>query len=246
MNVLISIDDTDNLDSPGTGELSAEIARMIETRGWGDSSFITRHQLFVHPDIPYTSHNSAMCFVAVIEPDCREALVADAGNFLARQSAPGSDPGLCVVVETSLADAPALVSFGQTAKSSVLTKNDAYSLAQHLGVHLSEHGGTGQGVVGALAGAGLRLSGNDGRIRRKLTIPTGSPRLSVKALRGLPEVDAVQTRTGETLPEDAEVTLDGKVKTVLIGGRSTLLVTSDSHGSSMHWRSCSKQELKSY
>jgi hypothetical protein len=246
MNVLISIDDTDNLDSPGTGELSAEIARMIEVRGWGETSFITRHQLFVHPDIPYTSHNSAMCFVAVVDPDCRETLIADAGNFLASQSAPGSDPGLCVVVASALADASALVGFGQTAKGSVLTKNDAYNLAQHLGVHLSEHGGTGQGVIGALAGAGLRLSGNDGRIRRRLALPPGSPMLSVKALRDFPEVDAVQTRAGETLPDDAEVTLNDKVKTVLIGGRSTLLVTSDLQGGNTYWRSCSKQELKCY
>lgn len=246
MRVLISIDDTDDLYSPGTGELLAEIARVVEARGWGDTSYITRHQLFVHPDIPYTSHNSAMCFVAVIDPDCREAVIDEAATFLTRQSAPGSDPGLCVVVATALADAPALVGFGQSAKASVLTKNAAYKLARDLGIHLSEHGGTGQGVIGALAGAGLRLSGNDGRIRRRLTLPSGPPRFPVKTLRDFPGVDAVQTRTGETLPDDAEVKLDGQVKMVLIGGCSTLLVTAAAPGSDVHWRSCSKQELKYY
>ena len=80
-------------------------------------------------------------------------------DLRSRQSAPGSDPGLCVVATTSVSGPKALIGFGQTAKDSVLTKSDAYGLAQRLGIHLSEHGGTGQGVIGALAGAGLRLIG---------------------------------------------------------------------------------------
>ncbi|MCX7178527.1 MAG: hypothetical protein NTX56_07025 [Proteobacteria bacterium] len=246
MNLLISMDDTDSLDSPGTGELAAEIARMIHGRGWGETSFITRHQLYVHPEIPYTSHNSAMCFAAKVEPDCREVLIADAGDFLVRHSAPGSDPGLCVVDITAVADTAAMESFGRTAKNSVLTKQAAYDLARRLGIHLSEHGGTGQGVIGALAGAGLRLSGNDGRIRGNLLLPNESRRLSVKSLLAIPEVEAVQTRSGETLPDEQEITLDGKVKMVLMGGRATVLVTADSSNGGGSWRSVSKHEIKCY
>lgn len=246
MKVLISIDDTDNLDSPGTGELAAEIARMIRARNWGETFFITRHQLFIHPDIPYTSHNSAMCFAADIDPECRDEMIAAAGNFLLEQSAPGSDPGLCVVNEADLAETTTLVSFGEEAKRLVLTKDQAYGLAARLGIHLSEHGGTGQGVIGALAGAGLRLGGNDGRMRGSLPLPPGTERISVKDLHGHREVDAVQTLTGETLPDDAVIRLGNKVKTVLIGGRSTLLVTPDLLDGDAPWRSCSNQELKSY
>ncbi len=47
----------------------------------------------------------------------------------------------------------------------LLTKQEAYMLANTTGVHLSENGGTGDGIVGALAGTGLRLDGNDGRFR---------------------------------------------------------------------------------
>lgn len=247
LDILISIDDTDDLDSPGTGELAAEIAGMIETRGWGETSFITRHQLFLHPDIPYTSHNSAMCFPAVVEPGCRETLIAAAADFLTRQSAPGSDPGLCVVATTSVSEPKALIGFGQTAKGSVLTKDDAYGLARRLGVHLSEHGGTGQGVIGALAGAGLRLGGNDGRMRGTLTLPPAADHLSVGDLLAFDHVDAVQTRDGDALPDDAMIRLFGdKVKTVMIGGRSILLVTADPLGDNDAWRSCSPRELKSY
>lgn len=246
MKVLIGIDDTDDPESPGTGELAAGIAAMIEWRAWGQASFITRHQLFVHPDIPYTSHNSAMCFSAEIEPDCREHLIADAGAFLARQSAPGSDPGLCVVTPESLTDLAPLTAFGEEAKRSVLTKQRAYALAHRLHIHLSEHGGSGLGVIGALAGAGLRLGGNDGRMRGTLAFPDKTALLSVKALRGQSGVDAVQALSGEALPDETLVQLGDKVKTVMLGGQSVLLLSPAPSGSDASWRTCTNRELKHY
>ncbi|MCM0080445.1 hypothetical protein L4X63_02470 [Geomonas sp. Red32] len=161
MRILVSIGDTDNLDSRGTGELATLIAAELESRGWGRAGFVTRHQLLVHPDIPYTSHNSAMCFEAEIAENALDAVIAYASDFLARESAEGSDPGLCVAAIEAVASPEQLIVFGERAKDSVLDKDTAYTLAEMLGVHLSEHGGSGQGVIGALAGAGLRLGGND-------------------------------------------------------------------------------------
>lgn len=246
MQVLISIDDTDDLDSPGTGELAAELAQSIEMRGWGTTSFVTRHQLLLHPDIPYTSHNSAMCFAAELEPRCLPIVIASASDFLVRHSAPGSDPGLCVTGE--VADAAALIEFGVRAKSSVLTKQEAFELARRLRIHLSEHGGTGQGVIGALAGAGLRLSGNDGRMRGSLPLAhAATASLCVRDLLAMEHIDQVQSRNGEVLPGHAEVRLFGdKIKTVMIKGRSVLLVTPDAPGEDAHWRNCSPRELRSY
>src|SRR5574337_287771 len=97
MRILLCIDDTDNLDSRGTGALASEIAADLEKNGWGESRFITRHQLLVHPDIPYTSHNSAMCFAADIHDSSLESVIDYSAAFLARESATGTDPGLCVV-----------------------------------------------------------------------------------------------------------------------------------------------------
>lgn len=244
MQVLVCIDDTDNLDSPGTGELADEVARTIRTRNWGETYFISRHQLFIHPDIPYTSHNSSMCFGADIDPDCLDELIAEAGSFLVEQSAEGSDPGLCVVNLTTLTEPGTLIFFGQEAKRTVLSKDAAYGLAKRLDIHLSEHGGTGQGVIGALAGAGLRLSGNDGRMRGRLKLPAGAQELSVKMLHAHRDIDVVQTPAGEVLPDGAIVRLGEKAKTVLLGGLSTLLVVADE--STGAWRSCSNQELQRY
>ncbi|EUA24672.1 hypothetical protein I552_3211 [Mycobacterium xenopi 3993] len=56
----------------------------------------------------------------------------------------------------------ALVDFGRRAKREVLCTNQAHELAAGLGVHLSGHGGSCDGVIGALAAVGLHLSGNDG------------------------------------------------------------------------------------
>ena len=244
MRILVSIDDTDNLYSPGTGELAAEIARMIRTMNWGETFFVTRHQLLVHPDIPYTSHNSSMCFAADVDPACLEGLIAEAGEFLRREAAPGSDPGLCVVRQDSLGDGQALLDFGLAAKARVLRKEEAYVLAGASNIHLSEHGGTGLGVIGALAGAGLRFSGNDGRMRGRLTLGQGP--LSVQALRAHRDVDVVQTPSGEVVPDTQRVSLGTRVKTVLRGGRSTLLVMADPSCAEAPWRTCSNEELKDY
>ena len=56
MVLYIALDDTDTLDSIGTGRLAREIAEDLAREF--PVYAVTRHQLFVHPDIPYTSHNS--------------------------------------------------------------------------------------------------------------------------------------------------------------------------------------------
>jgi hypothetical protein len=224
MRILISIDDTDNLESPGTGALASQIADDLESNGWGTSSFVTRHQLLVHPDIPYTSHNSSMCFSAEIGEEHLDRVIAYAATFLERESAPGSDPGLCVVVLDRLRESGELIRFGQSAKESVLTKESAYERAQQLGLHLSEHGGTGQGVIGALAGAGLRLGGNDGRLKGQLYFGAPGEIISVAALTGHGTVDEVRPLDGSTIADLDMVRLGDKVKTVLLGGLSVLLV----------------------
>ncbi|NLI93380.1 MAG: hypothetical protein GX434_14710 [Peptococcaceae bacterium] len=82
MKLLICIDDTDNLESKGTGEIASEMQAIIQEKGWGTYGFITRHQLILHPDVPYTSHNSSMCFNAEIQKQYFEELKAVLSNHL--------------------------------------------------------------------------------------------------------------------------------------------------------------------
>lgn len=247
MQILISIDDTDNIDSRGTGELASLIAGELEANGWGRCGFVTRHQLFVHPEIRYTSHNSAMCFNAELNEGSLVRVIDHASAFLARESAYGSDPGLCVAVLDRLTDPDGLISFGRQAKRQLLSKDAAYAMADNLGVHLSEHGGTGDGVIGALAGAGLRLSGNDGRLKGQIRFAPDEKILSVARLCNRAEIDTVRSLDGITPADTEMVRLGNKVKTVLLEGKSVLLVSSvDPEADGAPWRTCSQQQLRSY
>jgi hypothetical protein len=247
LRILIGIDDTDNLDSMGTGELASLIARNIERNGWGTCSFVTRHQLLVHPDIPYTSHNSSMCFAADIEEAALESVIHDASDFLARESAAGSDPGLCVAVVDRLESRERFISFGKRVKEAVVDMEEAYRLAQELGVHLSAHGGNGLGIIGALAGAALRLSGSDGRMRGDLRIGDESGMTTVGELLAHPWVDEVRSTCGAIPQNSDQVRLGDKVKTVMLDGSSVLLVApQNSTACAPPWSSCSKHQLRKY
>jgi hypothetical protein len=247
MKVFICIDDTDNKESIGTGHLAARLGNEIEGMGWGKCFFITRHQLYVHPDVPYTSHNSAMCFTADLNESCLEEVIEYAALFLRRASASGSDPGLCVALEGRLSDIEALISFGKRAKRQVLTKEDAYNLAKKLGIHLSEHGGTGGGVIGAMAGVGLRISGNDGRVRGKLAISGVDDSVSVAALLEQAGIDEIRTMNGNGIDDHEHIRLGEWIKTVYLDGRRVLLVKPlDMTGDGAKWRICEKEELRVY
>ena len=94
----------------------------------------------------------------------------------------------------------------------------AYDLAEKLGVHLSEHGGTGQGVVGALAGIGLRISGKDGRMKGWLKISTDNGLARVGDILAEVELRGVRSMDGEELDHEEIIAVDDKPKAVMIDG----------------------------
>lgn len=160
MTIYVCVDDTDNLNSRGTGRLAraiaAELSKKYPVHG------VTRHQLYVHPDIPFTSHNS--CAVIHINMDEKEHLddiFEIAKKEIYDDFIEGSDPGLAVAHESSIS--PALVAYAKDAKDTVLTQEKARTLAKNLGIRLEGLGGTEDGVIGAMAGLGLASTKNDGR-----------------------------------------------------------------------------------
>jgi len=254
VRILVSIDDTDTMkmdgvEVRGTGELAGLIKKAIQDQGWGRCAPITRHQLLIHPDIPYTSHNSSMCFEADIESSFLNPVIEYASDFLARESAPDSDPGLCVAVTDRISRPGWLVSFGYMAKNVVLTKQQAYDLAKILGIHLSEHGGTGQGVIGALAGAGLRFSGNDGRLKGKLKIKAENDLISVGDIYSQGKVDMVKCLEEGIIPQDDEMVILGDhIKLIWLYGKAVLpvcAVAAEVTGQA-RWRTYSKSQMKDF
>lgn len=240
MDVFICIDDTDSIDSRGTGEIAGLMAEGIASKGIGRCGAVTRHQLLLHPDIPYTSHNSSMCFPAEIPAIHLEAVTDYCCSTLAAESVSGSDPGLCIMVPERLNDPEALVAFGRKAKNEVISKDEAYATAAAQGVHLSEHGGTGQGVIGALAGAGLRFTGNDGIFMGKFRVPATNGIASVRAIRGS-GIDIVQTMDGMRLHDEAPVFVGEWVKPVLLDARSVLLVLPAEGMPGISWKACDRK-----
>jgi len=87
-------------------------------------------------------------------------LISKAVHHIERYFIHGSDPGLCIASE----DNPALlklIDFGRACTSRVVTQKEALQAA--VGSHLSGHGGSNDGIIGAAAGVGLTVHGWGGR-----------------------------------------------------------------------------------
>ena len=250
MRYLVSVDDTDMPGTKGTGWLVQDICKELEACGLGRCSATSRHQLYVHKDIPYTSHNSAMCFEIELDQETFFPRLMDHMiHSLETRSMDGSDPGLCVTGELSPAAQSRLTAFGRTAKQSVCTKDDAYRLASELGIHLSEHGGAGDGVIGALAGTGLRISGNDGRYRGWHHLGNAGEIRRVESLCGYPFIDAIVHPDGSDLSPSEQVVIGSeKTKTVRMGARQVVVVTDNEtvRETGVALRTLTKKEAKQY
>jgi len=156
--LFIGIDDTDTLESRGTGYVARQIAGKLaaDYRVLG----VTRHQLLRDPRVPCTKKNSAAAILLDghhnVDP---EEVLRRVRALVLDSCQPGSDPGLCVAQVVS----PAILQFGRQVKVRLVTQEEARALASLNGVRLEGLGGDESGVIGALAAVGLAASGDDGR-----------------------------------------------------------------------------------
>lgn len=214
--IYIGLDDTDNLESRGTGHLArciaAELAGMAQVVG------VTRHQLLVDPRVPCTAKNSsAAIHVLPLDGTDLASLAARVRALMLDDFQPGSDPGLCV----SEGATPAIMEWGQRAKQEFVYQQDAREIAREAGVYLEGLGGTEDGVIGALAAVGLAAAGNDGRY-----VVVGRSRelhglLPVEALLDA-GIEAVQTEDGQPVTS-GQVQIE-KLRPALRGGRPVAVV----------------------
>jgi hypothetical protein len=161
MRIFVAIDDTDNLESKGTGFRARELAALLHENQCGKIIGVTRHQLFVHSNIPYTSHNSSACIALESSLESYDKIIELSAAYLLENAAEGSDAGLCVCPEEKVSDA--LMQYAISAKHEVLTMEMARELAKKCHIFLEGYTGTHQGIIGALAAVGLHAAGNDGR-----------------------------------------------------------------------------------
>jgi tRNA(Ile2) C34 agmatinyltransferase TiaS len=159
--LFVGLDDTDNLESRGTGHLARQIARALaaDFRVLG----VTRHQLLIDPRVPYTKKNSSSAILLRANGDGDMTLVPAVADrvrsLMLADFCPGSDPGLCVASSVPAA----ITDFGRRAQREIVTQREARALAARHEISLSGLGGDEGGVIGALSAVGLAAAGNDGR-----------------------------------------------------------------------------------
>jgi hypothetical protein len=222
MTLLVAIDDTDNEESIGTGRLSRMLADELSQRGLVSNTSITRHQLLVHPDIPYTSHNSSACIEATVNGATIEEVATVSRAFLIENYHETANPGLCVVVKDSVPDA--LQQFAYRAQREVIKINEARELANGLSVFVWWYGETGQGCIGALAGVGLRSTGNDGRFIALAGIRDLRGIMNVGSILQQSAIQKVVTDTGEVLSDKEVMDTQDWVRPVLCNSKAVLSV----------------------
>jgi hypothetical protein len=216
--IYVGIDDTDTLESRGTGRLArtiaAELQRKYEIFG------VTRHQLFVHPDIPFTSHNSCAVIHAQAPLSATHDIFSTTKKLMLEDFIVGSDPGLAVAQTEQVT--PAAVAFGQDAKTMIVTQQRALSVAHNCGIRVEGLGGTNGGIIGAIAGIGLASLRNDGRFLLK-----GKNR-ELTGIRSVSEIidagiDQILTLQGDTVSE-GKVRIAKNATPSFILGKAVLFV----------------------
>ena len=216
MLFLIGLDDTDTLETRGTGHLARAIAGTLAA----DYSVlgVVRHQLLVDPRVPCTKNNSSATLLVEVNGNTDPArLMERVRSLMLADFVPGSDPGLCVAQEV----APAVSDFGHRAQRELVSQAEARALAQEHGLRLEGLGGTQDGVIGALAAVGLSATGEDGRyvLAGRMRELAGLQPVAALLAAG---IAAVQTR-------DNRAVIDGLVQTDKLrparrGGRPVAVV----------------------
>ena len=216
--IYVGIDDTDTLDSRGTGRLARNIAAKLSEKH--EIFGVTRHQLFVHPDIPFTSHNScAVIHVDATETELEEIFLRTK-TLMLEDYVEGSDPGLAVATADQIGSA--LVAFGLDAKTLILTQERAREVAASTKIRFEGLGGNEGGVIGAIAGLGLAFLKNDGRFLLKGKNRELSGTHTVQEVIGA-GIDEILTLRGEVVKE-GKILIPKNATPSFVQGKAVLFV----------------------
>jgi hypothetical protein len=214
--IFIGIDDTDNPESGGTGRVARGIAACL--RDQFPVLGVSRHQFLVDPRVPYTSNNSGNVIHLLTETADLDQLASRVSELLVERCLPGSDPGLCLAASSSSGHL-----FGPAVQTRLASQGEAFAVAAELGAILRPFGGTGDGVIGALAGVILAAGGNDGRFVEVGRTREIGAEVSVAELLDA-GVKELQTPTGRRVEHGQVDTRGGRVRPVLQDHAPVLLV----------------------
>jgi tRNA(Ile2) C34 agmatinyltransferase TiaS len=235
MKAYLGFDDTDTRGSSyGTGKLVRWFQRALPE---GCVCLgVVRQQLFVCDEIPYTSHNSAACLIAEMPgPDLLNEIIASAAKHLQHYAMDGSDPGLCVATEFD-ASIESLIDFGHICTRAVATQRQAVAAAKK--AHLSGHGGTNDGIIGAAAAVGLTASGWSGRFIEYGDLRNLPAEVSVAELNDLGITVVSMERDAEVPAPENTVITNGWLRPRVLGHSPVLFVSAQGKGQwqNIYWK----------
>lgn len=241
--ILLCIDDTDDISKKtSTGRIAEAIADRLEKMGAVIIQGVTRHQLLLNEKISYTSHNSAMCLEAEGEFQNLDIVWNTAGKILQEQMADTACPGMALCRKEKLEEEhiSKLTEFGRRAKKAVIALTEARLLAEESGIYLDSFGGTGAGQIGALAGIGLRLTGNDGTFRGKVSVGCGERIFTCGELKNALKIENIRGLHGEYISDSESVLVKKQVKLAFLDFQRVLVVKKNLKGV---WEACKNADL---
>lgn len=216
---IIGLDDTDAEGSPGTGDLARALAAHVEAEGWGTSLGVTRHELMRTDKIKDTGHN--FCYALGIDTDRSVLdLEDDLVAYLRKAAAKGSDPGLAIMGRH--ADLPHVLAFGRRCQTEIMRLDWALTFSNESNVALRGLGRDRRGSIGALAAAGLRAGGADGRFIDLRGIRDLEGVVTAGQIRERTAIDLVISEAGEPIDRDDRIDTFNWIRPRLEGGKSVL------------------------
>jgi hypothetical protein len=242
VKIIIAIDDTDNLESRGTGFRARQLGLSLEDLGYAEILSITRHQLLVDRRIPYTSHNSSASILVNSLVDI-QSIIDLSALYLKEESAEGSDAGLCVAEFDCVSDN--VISWGNRAKKEILTLKKAHSLAEKEGLFLEGYKGKKIGVIGALAAVGLRKEANDGRLLWLRNLREANGIYTIDDFKTLVSLEAITQKNGTFVPGNEKIFISDWCRPVHLNHKITLIAEEVNGNESYQWKCASKEYIKS-
>lgn len=196
---VIGIDDTDVPDGPGTSSLVRRLAEKVEVDGFGTSLGVTRHELLDSEKIPHTDRN--LCYALAIDTGQDVLDVEDfVVDFVRAEASRDASPGMALLSRHS--DMPHALAFGRRAQQEVLKLAEAERYASESNVLVRGLGGSRAGMIGALAAAGLRGGGKDGRYTDLRGIRAIAGRVTAGQIRAGSDLQHILNEDGEELDRD--------------------------------------------
>jgi len=243
MNLIIGIDDTDNLESRGTGFRARELGQFITENKLGQLRYVTRHQLYFHTDIPFTSHNSSASIV-INNVASKDEIRKYCEDYLLKYAAEGSDAGLCIFEPDETKSIEKIIKFAHRAKKEIVTEDEAYKLAAEAGIFLKGYTGLKTGIIGALAAVGLRANGCDGRVLWSKNLRDTNGIFSVKELKQFIDIESIVDMSYNIISSNDIVFKGEWCRPVMLNNKVTLILE-EVKNEQFKWQIAPKEFIKS-